>query len=105
RIVQAAPGLGSVVCDATLVPFITQICGVPACGSGAPAWSRISDVPSPVKSFFAAGKIEIVVVTTVLRLFEPEPSLSVQVRVRVGFAPELVGLAPDENTTLSSTCW
>src|SRR5205085_1862367 len=33
------------------------------------------------------------------------PSLSAQLTVRVGLAPELLGLAPAWKVTLSSTCW
>src|SRR5580704_7159878 len=45
-------------------------------------------------------------VTAVLKLFEPEPSLSTQVNVRVGFEPKLVGFsAAVLNVTASSTCW
>ena len=47
-----------------------------------------------------------VVVAAVLRLFEPEPSLSTHVMVRVGSAPLSVGLELiDLNVTKSSTCW
>src|SRR5689334_12827588 len=46
-----------------------------------------------------------VVVTTVLRLFEPEPSLSVHVMLRVVLEPKLLGLAPDAKETSSSRVW
>jgi hypothetical protein len=45
---------------------------------------------------------EMVVVAVVLDMV---PSLSTHVTVRVGLAPELVGLAPAWNVALSSTCW
>ena len=44
-----------------------------------------------------------VVVATLLRLNEPEPSLSTQVTVRVGFEPKLFGFSPARNVTESST--
>ena len=108
---QLAPGLGSVACDVTLVPFISQICGVPAADRHRGCGRRVQVLEQDVG---LAVAVEVVLHRRRrsrwwwwpwLRLLEPAPSLIVQVSVRVGLAPELVGLAPDENVTLSSTCW
>src|ERR1700722_9913524 len=46
---QLEPGLLSVACVVTLVPFISQTSGVPP-----EVWNRMSDLPSPLKSPVAA---------------------------------------------------
>src|SRR5215472_14883474 len=84
--------------SATDVPFISQIRTLPVEASR----NRRSDCRSPLKSFFTIAPI-VTVLVTVPKLFELEPSLSTQLSVRVGFAPEFVGLVPDVNVTDSST--
>ena len=76
--------------------------GVPANG-----WfcSSRSDLLSPSKSLRTDPLIEMVVVAAVLRLLEPLPSLTTQVRVRVRLRLPLLGLLPDEKVTESSTDW
>src|SRR5689334_13132753 len=82
---------------ATDVPFISQIRTSPVEASR----NRRSDSPVPSKSSFAvrASGASVTVLVAIPRLLEPDPSSSTQVRVRLGFAPELVGLAPDVNVT------
>src|SRR5262252_3663118 len=80
--------------SATDVPFRSQIRTLPV----EAARNRRSDCRSPLKSFFTIAPL-----VTVPKLFELEPSLSTQLSVRVGFAPEFVGLVPDVNVPDSST--
>src|SRR5580700_10488043 len=64
---------------------------------------NVAAAPSSVKAAVVATLLKVgaslmlvmltVLVTAVLRLLEPEPSLSTQVTVRVGFEPELVGFS------------
>ncbi len=75
----------------------------------------VTAAPSSVKAASVAtfdsvgGSLTLVmltvVVTAVLRLFDPPPSSSTQVRVRVGREPKSVGFSPAANVTASSTCW
>jgi hypothetical protein len=77
---------------------------------------KVAGAPSSVKAAVVATFDNVgaslmlvmltVLVTAVLRLNEPEPSLSTQVTVRVGFEPELAGFSgPAVNVTVSSTVW
>src|ERR1051326_1821673 len=66
-------------------------------------WNNRSESLSPSKSLRTEPLIEIVVVAVVLRLFEPLPSLTTQVTVRVRLVLPLLGLLPDEKVTESST--
>src|SRR5690349_2529383 len=90
---QVGPGLGKVAWLVTAVPFHSQICGVPllAPALNASFWNTRSEMTSPLKSNGGVPWKLIVVVAGVLRLFEPLPSLRVQLTVRVRFDPKLVG--------------
>src|SRR5262249_18342022 len=113
---HAMEGLGSVAEEATVLPLMKSISGTPEfaspsiwlrplmTGAVAVSWKMMSETWSPLKSFFTRVEIDSVVVVVKV-LLEPAPSLTVQLSVRVGFAPELDGSAPDEKVTLSSTCW
>src|SRR5262249_41491452 len=67
-------------------------------------WGKLSEGATEI-SVRGSCAMLIVVVAAVLRLNEPEPSLSTQVTVRVGLALPLLGFVPDEKVTLSSTVW
>src|SRR5580700_1082429 len=66
---------------------------------------RLLASKSPMPTKLSSGWKLMVVVAAALRLFEALPSLTTQLTVRVGLAPELVGLAPEVNVTESSTLW
>ena len=53
----------------------------------------------------SSGVIVMVLSARVLRPLEPLPSLTTQLTVRVALLPWLVGSAPEENFTESSTDW
>src|SRR5204862_529727 len=92
------------VADARLRLSESATAALPANVSGGlPTWYETSVGMLP-RTGALFGVMLMVSVTGVLRLLSGEPSLSVQVTVRVGFAPELVGLAPDAKVRLSNTC-
>src|SRR5262249_39713906 len=73
--------------------------------------ASVTAPPSSVKDALVAATFDnvgaslmlvtlMVVVCAALRLNEPEPSLSVQVSVRVGFEPKSVGFSPAWKVTL-----
>src|SRR5215471_6857185 len=69
-----------------------------------PPWVKLAEAATLLKVGASLTLVmPIVVVATLLRLNEPEPSLTTHVTVRVGFEPKSFGFSPALNVTESST--